>query len=124
MYVRSPVRGTPPAVTPNQNLRRDVAQLEDCCQYEVTACGATWPALWVYITGLTGRFRTRSDPASKSEPAPTASTRRGQVTAQGARWPALSECMTGLRWKFRTCSELVNRSEPALAARVRKTMRP
>jgi hypothetical protein len=61
---------------------------EDSYQYEVTACAATSPALWAYITGLTGKFRTHSDQASKSESAPTASTRRSQVTAHGARWPA------------------------------------
>jgi hypothetical protein len=69
---------------------------EDSYQYEVTACAATSPALWAYITGLTGKFRTRSDPASTSEPAPAACTPRGQVTAHGARWPAWWEYMTGL----------------------------
>jgi hypothetical protein len=77
------------------NFHRGVANQADSYQFGVTACGATWPALWAYITGLTGKFRTHSDPASKSEPAPAAGRRRGQVTAHGARWSALWECMTG-----------------------------
>ena len=77
------------------NFHRGVANQADSYQFGVTACGATWPALWAYITGLTGKFRTHCDPASKSEPAPAAGRRRGQVTAHGARWSALWECMTG-----------------------------